>query len=119
MPAKRTKTLTEVRESIAYSVIYAPDEYPAEDQANWASEYRDMHETLTSLVARCRDQDKERWLQLALWDLEKADQAFAKGEDRRGCFLLQDCEGYLSNAASGKQHKIDFIVGSDGTTHGE
>ena len=109
------ESLNDLRELVAYNVIYAPGSYREEDQATWAQEYERMHVDLKLLLNRCRSSNKVHWLQLALNDLEKANQMFKEEEETTGIKYLQSCEDYLNSAASGKKHTIDFIVGVQGT----
>ncbi len=103
-----------IRQLFGYMILSAPD-FPAEDETDLDKEFVRLFDLLAEANAMTKNEDKRRWIAMALQESMDALAFFKSGNEGEGLKVLQSASARFDNVTMGKKHVVNFIVGADGT----
>src|SRR2546423_2713673 len=104
---------TQIRELLAYILIYAP-EFPPEDGTNLAGEFGKLHAMVQSRLAGSADSAAKQSLKLAAGELNTAFEAFSIGDEDTAAREMHNAERHFKEFLSGKTITPRFIASPGG-----
>jgi hypothetical protein len=110
----RIEEIIALRDMLAYSMLYGPSDYPAEDRTNWEEQSILIQNQFTLVRNVAANKDDERWLGLALDSFRTATEKVTLDEPGEARRFLQEAEHYVGNAHAGKSSAVAFIAGPTG-----
>jgi hypothetical protein len=88
---KLHRNLSQVRDYLAFLVLYAPDEFPTSRQLTLKQAFDDLSESLE----RCEGELSETQAKVVASTVQSARHAYETGDSVKGAHLLQDLMQFI------------------------